>query len=203
MNSQLRNQILIGGLAGLLVAVLAWFLLGGKRDDLRSLEATNEALQKDVDKGYALKANYEKLKVEVAQQEKVIEELIKIMPTETDRGEIPYRVKKVADQAGVEQVSFKVESAIKRDYYTEYPFTFQFRSGFHNFGQFTSLVSGYEKIVNLSELSLKREPNRAAFPVAITCRISAFVYNPMDPKPEPPKKGARPAPAKAAAGEGD
>ena len=43
MNSQLQKQILIGGLAGLLVLVLIYFLLGGKRDDLTALKATNAA----------------------------------------------------------------------------------------------------------------------------------------------------------------
>lgn len=185
MNSQLQKQILIGLLAGVLVTILIYLALGSKRSDLEALNAANIVLKKEVDKGYALKANYEKLRVEVAQQEKMIEELIKIMPTEADKGELPYRIKKLADTAGIEQVSFNVEGVSKRDYYTEHPFSFQFRAGFHSLGQFTSLISGYEKIINLNDLQMKREPGKSIYPVAITCRISAFVYNPDSPKPAP------------------
>ena len=95
MNSQLQKQILIGGLAGLLVLVLIYFFLGGKRDDLAALKTSNAALTVEVNRGYALKDIYEKLKVEVADQEKMIEELVRIMPTDADRGEIPYRIKKL------------------------------------------------------------------------------------------------------------
>lgn len=181
MNSQLLKQILIGSLAGVLVTVLIWLAMGGKRDELRALEASNIVLKQEVDKGYALKANYEKLRAEVAEQEKMIEELIKIMPTEADKGEIPYRIKKLADTAGIEQVSFTIQGATKTDYYTEYPFTFQFKAGYHSLGQFASLISGYEKIINLKDLQMRRESGKGLYPISASCRISAFVYNPAPP----------------------
>ena len=199
MNAQLRKQILIGGLTGLLILVVIYFLLGGKRDDLEALRAANTALEAEVNRGYALKDIYEKLKVEVAQQEKTIEELIRIMPTDTDRGEIPYRIKKLADAAGIEQVSFSLAPAIAKEYYTEYPVQFNFRAGYHTLGQFTSLVSGYEKIINLTDLQMKRDGGTPLYPVNVSCRISAFVYNPAKPAPA----AAPPAPKAEAPGKKD
>jgi Tfp pilus assembly protein PilO len=201
MNSQLQKQLLIGGLAGLMLAVLIVFFLGGKRDDLASLRLANNGLRADVAKGYALKANYEKLKAEVVEQEKVIDELIKIMPTDTDRGEMPYRIKKLADTSGIEQVSFSLLPPNAKDYYTEYPVTFTFRAGYHTLGQFASLISGYEKIINLSELTLKRDNANKLYPVAVTCKVSAFVYNPAaETKASEAKSASAP---KAATKEGD
>ena len=203
MNSQLQKQLLIGGLAGVLVAVLIWFFLGGKRDDLQALRTVNVGLEKDVAKGVALKFNYEKLKAEVAQQEKVIEELIKIMPTDTDRGEIPYRIKKLADTAGIEQISFTLLPPLAKDYYTEYPVQFSFRAGYHSLGQFTSLLSGNDKIINISDLSMHREANNALYPMVVNCKISAFVYNPAAPTTTgaPGARPGAPAPPKKEAGE--
>jgi Tfp pilus assembly protein PilO len=198
MNAQLRKQILIGGLAGLLVLVLIIVFLGGKRDELAALNAANTALEAEVNRGYALKDIYEKLKVEVAQQEKTIEELIRIMPTETDRGEIPYRIKKLADAAGIEQVSFSLAPPIAKEYYTEYPVQFSFRAGYHTLGQFCSLISGYEKIINLTDLQMKREGGNTLYPVTVSCRISAFVYNPAKPPAAAPQ-GPKPASAAPAA----
>jgi Tfp pilus assembly protein PilO len=181
MNSNLQKQLLIGSLAGLLVFVLVYFLLGGKRDDLAGLRAGNAQLQTEVNRGYALKDIYEKLKVEVAQQEKIIEELVRIMPSEADRGEIPYRIKKIADAAGIEQVSFALLPPVPKEYYTEYPVQFTFKAGYHTFGQFTSLVSGYGKIINLNDLQMKREGANSLYPVSVNCKVSAFVYNPAKP----------------------
>lgn len=190
MNSNLQKQLLIGGLAGLLVLVLVYFLLGGKRDDLAALRAGNAQLQAEVNRGYALKDIYEKLKVEVAQQEKVIEELVRIMPTEADRGEIPYRIKKIADAAGIEQISFSLLPPVAKEYYTEYPVQFAFRAGYHTLGQFTSLVSGYGKIININDLQMKREGANSLYPVSVNCKVSAFVYNPAKPAAPAPAPGA-------------
>lgn len=196
MNSQVGKQILVGGLVGLLVFAIVFLLLGGKRDTLKTLQVANVALEAEVQKRQLLKSNYEALKKEVAVQEKIIEELIKVMPTTAEKGEMPYRIKKVADGAGIDQLSFTVESPIQKDYCTEYPFTFQFRAGFHSFGQFASLLSGYEKIVNMGNIQFKRLPAKGLYPATVTCRISAFVYNPA-PVASPAAGAAKPKAVKA------
>ncbi|MGA2082751.1 MAG: type 4a pilus biogenesis protein PilO [Holophaga sp.] len=195
MNSNFHKQILIGGLAGLLVFVLVYVFLGGKRDDLSALKGANTALKQDVDRGYALKDIYEKLRIKVAQHEKEIEELVSIMPTDTDRGEIPYRIKKLADASGIEQVSFSLLPPIAKDYYTEFPVQFTFRAGYHTLGQFTSLLSGYGKIINLTDLQMKRDTTNPLYPVSVTCKVSAFVYNPAKPAAAPVPAGAARKPA--------
>jgi Tfp pilus assembly protein PilO len=195
MNPQLQKQIGVGALAGVVLAGLVYFLLGGKRTDLEALNAGNKSLQDQVDKGKLLKQSYEKLREEVAKQDKRIEELIKIMPSETDYGEIPYRVKKIADDAGIDQVSFSLKPERKDTYYTEKPVEFEFRVGFHSFGQFASLVSGYDKIINISNIEfLRKTDNRSVYPASVKCTISAFIYNPEPPPAEPAKKPAASAP---------
>ncbi len=197
MNPQLQKQIGLGALAGIILAGLVYFYLGGKRTDLEALHTENSSLQAQVDKGKLLKASYEKLREEVAKQDKRIEELIKIMPSDTDYGEIPYRIKKLADDAGIDQVAFSLKPERKDAYYTEKPVEFEFRVGYHSFGQFASLVSGYEKIINVSNIEfLRKTDNRTLYPATVKCTISAFVYNPEPPPVEPAKKpAAAPAPA--------
>lgn len=195
MNPQLQKQIGIGALAGIVLAGLIYFLLGGKRTELESIHADVRTLQADVDKGKLLKASYEKLREEVAKQDKRIEELIKIMPSDADYGEIPYRIKKIADDAGIDQVSFSLKPERKDTYYTEKPVEFEFRVGYHSFGQFASLVSGYEKIINISNIEFTRKTdNRSLYPASVKCTISAFVYNPEPPPVETVKKPAAAAP---------
>lgn len=199
MNPQLQKQILLGALAGLVLSGIVWFMLGGKRDEIKALDASIEVLQQDVNKGVALKANAEKLRAEIAQQEKRIDELIKIMPNEQDRGELPYRVKKLADAAGLDQKLFALENPQKRQYYTEYPVRFEFNAGYHTLGQFASLISGYEKIINLSDIVLTRDPgSRGYYPAKLTCKVSAFVYNPAPPGEGASTPAAAPAAAPAA-----
>ncbi len=206
MNPQLRNQILIGATVGLVVAAATYFLLGGKREELQAAQAAIESLQKDVDKGNQLKANAKKLEEEVNQQKKRIDELVKLMPSDADRGDIPLRIKKLADAAGIDVSSWTFEKEnTQNPYYIEYPVRFEFRAGYHSFGQFTSLVSGYDKIINLTDLGMKSAEGRSVFPVRVSCKISAFVYKPEPPASEaPPPAAAAPKAAKpAAADKGD
>ncbi len=195
MNPQLQKQIGVGAVAGIVLAGLVYFLLGGKRSELDTVRADVKTLQAEVDKGRLLKASYEKLRDEVAKQDKRIEALIKIMPSEADYGEIPYRIKKLADDAGIDQVSFSLRPERKDTYYTEKPVEFEFRVGYHAFGQFTSLVSGYDKIINVSNIEFTRKTDKGSlYPATVKCIISAFIYNP-EPPPAAPAKN--PAPAKA------
>ncbi|WLT33146.1 type 4a pilus biogenesis protein PilO [Geothrix sp. PMB-07] len=195
MNPQLQKQIGVGALIGIVLAGLVYFLLGGKRSDLEAVNADVKVLQADVDKGKLLKASYEKLREEVARQDKRIEELIKIMPSDADYGEIPYRIKKLADDAGIDQVSFSLKPERKDTYYTEKPVEFEFRVGYHSFGQFASLLSGYDKIINISNIEFSRKTDtRSLYPATVKCLISAFVYNPEPPPAEAVNKPAAPAP---------
>ncbi|HEY3399796.1 MAG TPA: type 4a pilus biogenesis protein PilO [Geothrix sp.] len=196
MNPQLQKQIGIGAVAGIVLAGLVYFLLGGKRSELEATRADVKTLQDEVDKGRLLKASYEKLREEVAKQDKRIEELIKIMPSESDYGEVPYRIKKLADDAGIDQVAFSRKPERKDTYYTERPVEFEFRVGYHAFGQFASLVSGYDKIINVSNIEFTRKTDKASiYPATVKCVISAFIYNPEPPPAAPAKKPASaPAP---------
>ena len=203
MNPQLQKQIGVGALAGIVLAGLVYFLLGGKRTELNDLHEGNKHLQAQVDEGRLLKARYEKLREEVAKQDKRIEQLIKIMPSETDYNEIPYRIKKLADDAGIDQVSFALKPERKDTYYTEKPVEFEFRVGYHTFGQFASLVSGYDKIINISNIEFTRKTDiRSFYPATVKCTISAFIYNPEPPPPAAaPVNKPAPAPAKGGAKE--
>ena len=195
MNPNLQKQILIGAVAGLIVAGLTYFLLGGKRTDCENLKNLNGKLEQDVAKGKELKKHYEQLKEEVTKLESELEQLIKLMPTDTDTGEIPYKIKKLADTAGIDQTSFTVKGERRDKYYTERTLEFTFRGGFHTFGAFASQVSGYDKIISISNLEFAKIANVKNSLYAMTAKttISAYVYNPEPPPPPPAKPGAAPA----------
>ena len=125
------------------------------------------------------------------------------MPSEADYGEIPYRIKKLADDAGIDQVSFSLKPERKDTYYTEKPVEFEFRVGYHTFGQFTSLVSGYDKIINVSNIEFNRKADKGSvYPATVKCTISAFIYNP-EPPPAAPAKNPAPATAPKAGAKED
>jgi Tfp pilus assembly protein PilO len=60
----------------------------------------------------------------------------------------------------------------------EYPTTYKYSGGFHEFGRFLSFVSGYEKIINISDIVMTREAGRASGPASIEFRLSIYVFDP-------------------------
>ena len=204
MNPNLQKQILIGLVAGIVVFGASYMLLSGKRDDLKALTAQCDKLQLDVEKGRQLKANYEKLKEEVEKSQARIDKLVALMPTDTDTGEIPYKIKKLADDAGIDQSSFTVKGERKDKYYTERMIDFAFRAGYNSFGLFASHVSGYDRIISLSNLKFTRIDSKSSpYAMNVTATVSAYVYNPEPaaaPSAAAPAAHAAPRPA---AGSGD
>jgi type IV pilus assembly protein PilO len=181
MNPQLQRQILVGVIAAVVVGALAYFGTGGKRDERDGLVAKNAELQRKVDTGKQLKKQYEALQEEVDKQQKRIDALIKIMPSEADVNSLPYQVKKLSDTAGLQQTAFAAKGEAKKEYYTEKQMDFEFKASYHTFGQFASQVSGYERIININSLEITRAKDAGAnaiYPATVKCSISAFVYNP-------------------------
>jgi Tfp pilus assembly protein PilO len=197
MNPNLQKQILIGLISGLLVSGVAYLLLGGKRDERYALTAKCKDLQVQVQNGRQLKANYEKLKEEVEKSQARIDKLVALMPTDTDTGQIPYKIKKLADNSGIDQSSFAVKGERKDKYYTERMIDFDFRAGYNNFGLFASQVSGYERIISLSNLTFTRIDSKTSpYPMTVHATVSAYVYNPEPAAPTPaPPPAAAPRPA--------
>lgn len=205
MNPNLQKQILIGLISGLLVSGVAYLLMSGKRDELAAVTAQCEKLEGDVAKGRQLKANYEKLKEEVEKAQVRIDKLVALMPTDTDTGEIPYKIKKLADDSGIDQSSFTVKGERKDKYYTERMIDFTFRAGYNAFGLFASHVSGYDRIISLSNLQFTRiDGKNSIYSATVHATVSAYVYNP-EPPSAPPAPGAagQPAPRPGKGGESD
>lgn len=192
MNPNLQKQILVGLVAGLAISGVTYLLLGGKRDDLKALTAQCDKLTLDVQKGEQLKANYEKLKEEVEKSQARIDKLVALMPTDTDTGQIPYKIKKLADNSGIDQSSFSVKGERKDKYYTERMINFTFRAGYNSFGLFASQVSGYERIISLSNLQFTRIDSKTSpYSMTVNATVSAYVYNPEPAAPAAPAAHAK------------
>ncbi|MBS1766797.1 MAG: type 4a pilus biogenesis protein PilO [Acidobacteria bacterium] len=186
MNPNLQKQILVGLVAGAVIFGVSYLLLSGKRDDLKAISDKVVKLDLDVQKGRQLKANYEKLKEEVEKSQARIDKLVALMPTDTDTGQIPYKIKKLADDAAIDQSSFTVKGERKDKYYTERMIDFTFRAGYQNFGQFASEVSGYDRIISLSNLQFQRiDSTNSPYAMTVHATVSAYVYNPEPPAAAP------------------
>ena len=187
MIPEARKKMILGALVGLIASGAVWFYLSSKREELEVLKVSNEKLVTEVDKGIQLKTSYEQLIKEVGEQEYRIAELVKLFPIESERARVGQMVQRLAQASGLGQLQSQVnvDRPVKGEYYLEYSSTYKYLGGFHEFGHFLSLVSGYDKIINISDIVITRETtsNRNTIgvnPATIEFRLLVFVY---DPKP--------------------
>jgi Tfp pilus assembly protein PilO len=187
----------IGTLLGLLASGAVWFATGVTREELEELKVTNEKLETDVAKGKQLKASYEVLQKEVAEQEARIAELVKLFPLENERSRVTQLVQRFAREArlGPLQSQTNAPRPVRAEYYTEYETNYRYNGGFMEYGQFLSYISGFDKIINVSEIAMTRSTTRnSAFPATIAFRLSVFVYDPSS-MPAPRRASATPVAA--------
>ncbi|MDR0499112.1 MAG: type 4a pilus biogenesis protein PilO [Holophagales bacterium] len=176
----MKNQSLMGVLLGLIVFGALWFSLGSKRNKLEELKISNEKLNVEVEKGLHFKSNYENLKNEVDEQKSRIAVLIELFTLESDRTRVSHMIQKLASASGLGQFQDQknTDRPIKNEYYFNYPSVFKYLGGFHEFGHFLSLVSGYEKIINISDIVMTRNTTKNNNPVSIEFCLSVYVYDP-------------------------
>jgi Tfp pilus assembly protein PilO len=183
--------MLVGGLLGLLASGAVWFALSSKREDLAELKASNQKLQAEVDKGKELKASYDSLKAEVEEQEARIAELVRLFALDNERARINQMVQRLAREARLGQMQSQapVAKPVKAEYYTEYETNYRYPGGFLEYGEFLSYVSGFDKIINISEITMTRNSARnSAYPANIGFKLSVFVY--YDSAPAKPAAAA-------------
>jgi type IV pilus assembly protein PilO len=175
-----------GALAGALLSGCAWFLSSGRRAGLAEMKAANDRLDAKVQEDARSKASCEALKIEVEGREGRIAEMLVLLSTEGERTGVAHVVQKLAGASGLGQaLSWSADRPLKHEHCTEYPTMYKYSGGFHEFGRFLSLVSGFEKIVNVSDIVMTRDAGRATGTAAIEFRLSVYVQDP-DPKPKAP-----------------
>jgi type IV pilus assembly protein PilO len=189
MASKLGRQLMAGALAGALLSGCAWLLSSGRRAGLAELKAANDGLDAKVQEDARSKASCEALENEVGEREGRIAEMLALLSTEGERTGAAHAVQKLAGASGLGQaLSWSADRPIKHEHYTEYPTMYKYSGGFHEFGRFLSLVSGFEKIVNVSDIVMARDAGRATGTAAIEFRLSVYAHDP-DLKPKAPAGG--------------
>jgi len=178
--SLIRKQSMVGLTLGMIVFVAFWFSLGAKRGKLEQLKNSNDKLTIEVKKAIQFKDNFEKLKIEIEDQENRIAELTQLFALANERTRVIYIVQKLASISGLGlfQDQRNTDKPFRNEYYLEYSSSFKYLGGFHEFGHFLSLVSGYEKIINISDIVMTRNITKNAHPASIEFRLSVYVYDP-------------------------
>jgi type IV pilus assembly protein PilO len=170
----------VAAMAAVLVGV-AWYAYPNFEEMAAKNEADRdklEGLQTEIRKGQAIEAKLPEFEREIANLRAKLDDLLAILPTEPETGELLKWVKNLADQSNLELKQFNPGGLKPVEFYKEFPIQMQIEGDYHDLGVFFDRAPGVRLIQvsppRRSSTTTKREgSNEAETPAVARSRRGA------------------------------
>jgi len=144
----------VGVMAGVLVAVAFTaypnFNAMSKRNN--GERSRLEGLQAEIRKGQAIEAKLPEFEKEIENLQVKLSDLLAILPTTPETGELLKWVKNLADQSNLELRKFDPQTLRPVEFYKEFPIQMEIEGDYHDLGVFFDRISKYSRIINVSNV---------------------------------------------------
>jgi type IV pilus assembly protein PilO len=135
-----------------------------------------EGLQTEIRKGQAIEAKLPEFEREITNLQAKLDDLLAILPTEPETGELLKWVKNLADQSNLELKQFNPGGLKPVEFYKEFPIQMQIEGDYHDLGVFFDRVSKYSRIINVNNVRIAaNKSNRGSISSSFTA--TTFVYD--------------------------
>ncbi len=175
----------VAAMAVALVAV-AWMAypnFGQMKDRNASLTTQLRGLQEEIRKGQAIEAKLPEFEREIENLQAKLSDLLAILPTEPETGELLKWVKNLADQSNLDLKRFSPGSLRAVEFYKEFPITMEVNGDYHDLGVFFDRISKYSRIINVSGVNISNaQTGRGS--IGSTFTATTFVYDDSTPAQE-------------------
>jgi len=187
-------------LLGLLIFGLLWWVVTrDKGDQLKQLDQRETELRTEFETKQGRAANFEPLKLQLAQMEQQLQQMLRQLPSKTEMPDLIVDISQTALATGITNELFQPGPETPKEFYAEKPIALRMVGTYHQFGAFVSGVASLPRVVILTmhDISLRpKYPTRAGIRRDIPLELSGTVktYRYLDDK-EPGavkvKKGKR------------
>jgi type IV pilus assembly protein PilO len=175
-----RTRLLIGGVAVLLVCALYWsFIYSGRRTYMAETVAKIETLRSQRDAKQKLIANLDVARAAVRDLKLKVHEAEVRLPDQKEIPDLLSSVSSAGREAGLEMLLFRLKSERYQDFYAEVPVEVLVRGNFHQVATFFDRVSKLDRIVNVSDISMKA-PQSEGDDVMVDTSCSAVTFRFLD-----------------------
>jgi len=168
----------VGIMAGVLVAVAFTaypnFNVMAKRN--AGERSRLEGLQAEIRKGQAIEAKLPEFEKEIENLQVKLSDLLAILPTTPETGELLKWVKNLADQSNLELRKFNPQTLRAVEFYKEFPIQMEIEGDYHDLGVFFDRISKYSRIINVSNVVIgARSQSKGSINSNFTA--TTFVYD--------------------------
>jgi type IV pilus assembly protein PilO len=162
-----------------------WFQPQQERND--QLVTQRATLKRDLQKAKAKAANRGKLQAELNATEERFAEASLLLPKEKEIPALLTNISALGRGAGLDFLTFKPQSDIPQDFYSEIPVDIQVRGPYHNMGVFLDQVSKLDRIVTVSNITMGG-PKKESGEMLLNSNCRLVTYRFTNKKLEQPKK---------------
>ena len=139
-------------------------------------QAKLNGLQADIRKGQAIEAKLPEFEREIENLQTKLNDLLTILPTEPETGELLKWVKNLTDQSNLELKQFNPQPLHPIEFYKEFPIQMQIEGDYHDLGVFFDRISKYSRIINVSNVVITAK-NQGKGSIASNFTATTFVYD--------------------------
>jgi type IV pilus assembly protein PilO len=166
--------LMAAGLVG--VAWMAYPNFGEMARQNAANQETLSGLQAEIRKGQAIEAKLPEFEREIENLQAKLNDLLAILPTEPETGELLKWVKNLADQSNLELRQFNPGQLRQVEFYKEFPITMDVNGDYHDLGVFFDRISKYSRIINVSGVNINTN-NTGRGSIRSTFTATTFVYD--------------------------
>lgn len=141
-------------LAAGIVMALHWFWLRDMNTDLVAKEATLTGLQQRINEGRAAQARLPQFTEEVARLRLDLKKLLLILPPRRNTEDLLERIQRLTEQGDFDLLSFRPQSPVPVDFYSEWPIKIELEGSYHNLAEFFDKIGRFSRIINIDSLNI-------------------------------------------------
>jgi len=169
---------LVGVLCAALVCVAYWAYPNfGQMQQQNVADAKRlEDLQTEIRRGAAIEAKLPEFEKEIANLQKKLEDLLQILPTEPETGELLKWVKNLTDQSNLDLQRFDPGALRAVEFYREFPINMDVVGDYHDLGVFFDRISKYSRIINVDNVQIAASSSGKGS-IHSTFTATTFVYD--------------------------
>ena len=195
-------KIGFGVLLGLFIfGLLWWWSIQDKRTELQGLERQESDLRAEFETKQGRAANLEPLKLQLAQMEQQLQQMLRQLPSKTEMPDLIVDVSQTALATGISNELFQPGPETPKEFYAEKPISLRMVGTYHQFGAFVSGVASLPRVVILTmhNISLKpKNPTKAGIqantPLELAGTVKTYRYLDAEEAAEQEKANAGAAP---------
>jgi type IV pilus assembly protein PilO len=152
------------------------FTYASREKNVMRLEARHNELSRDLEKARLLVRNLERVEKEYEILRDQWDVAQTLLPEENEVPNLLRKVTAAGQQSGIEFDLFRPQAAVPRGFYADNPVEVTVMGGYHQTGVFLSRLANLNRIVNVSNLSIKGMSDQDDNPYSLETSLTLTAY---------------------------